>query len=392
MRISRRPSGGRGEYELHGTLLDGTRARNLEGYFITLEFPNGLVIHTRVRMLIQGGKPRLRRLDRAKRYLQVQKQLAAMFIMPDPAREMDALGAGEPVMQEGAYAIEHIDVDDVIRVSNDTIVLRVSRVTYVNQSHLGEEMDLRERGMLLESVWKRRKEFPDDIAALLEEHERMVRSEYVDAETQAVVARLQRIVSERSDDLGIVYSYRGDVLPKLGEALQYQVPKPLVEIADVDPEDILLKKRTMKEWKRWANARGPASARFKQDVRRAYRASCIICGGHYPPTPYNSTPGVDAAHILPWRDTDLDEVFNGLCLCKIHHWAFDEALIRIRYDNGRYISEMPEVVQTEIPAYDPAFSLDKLQEGLGVIPLGRFPSDSQQWPHPDLLEMLAEAF
>ena len=165
-----------------------------------------------------------------------------------------------------------------------------------------------------------------------------------------------------------------------------------MEIENIDPEDIPLKKRIVKEWKRWANARGPASARFKQGVRKAYQATCIICGAHYPPTPYNSAPGVDAAHILSWSDYELDEIFNGLCLCKIHHWAFDEALIKIHFDNGRYISEIPQAARDEILPFDGLFSLDKLQQDLGVIPLKRLPRDRQQWPRPDLLDMLSETY
>src|SRR5262249_31405495 len=140
------------------------------------------------------------------------------------------------------------------------------------------------------------------------------------------------------------------------------------------------------------NARGPASARFKQEVRRAYRATCIICGVHFPPTSYNTTPGIDAAHILPWTDYDLDEVFNGLSLCKTHHWAFDEAIVCIRYDGREYLSEMPNDAETEIISYDPHFSLERLKQDLGPIPVERLPADTQQWPRPDLLEMLVSLY
>ncbi|MGA9997122.1 MAG: HNH endonuclease [Pyrinomonadaceae bacterium] len=386
MRISRRTSGGRGEYELSGSLPSGARTSNLIGYLISLEFPEGLVIHARVRIVRQGGKPRLR-MDGAD--IQIQKQLAAAFMMPDPARQNATLGAGEPVMQDGAYAVEHIEVDSLIRVKPDIAVMRVSRITLLNRSHLGEEENLSQRAVLLQEVWRRRGEFPSEISTLLERHETAVRGGTVTEETQSAVAQIQRIVSERSADLGIVYSERGDVLPKLGEALHYQVPQPLIDVERVDPEDIELKKRAVKEWKRWANARGPASAKFRQQVRDAYQATCIICGAHFPKTPYPSAPGVDAAHILPWSLYELDEVYNGLCLCKLHHWAFDEGIIFIRHDRGRYISEMPREAEQKIKGFDPEFSLDKLEEDLGVIPAGRLPADRQQWPRPQLLEMLA---
>lgn len=390
MRISRRPSGGRGEYELTGTLPSGLRARQLEKHHLTLEFPRGLLIHTRVRMVLQGGKQRLRRIP-GQVDIQIQKQIAAAFMMPSPARENVALGAGEPIMQDGAYAIEHIDIDNVLAVPPNAAVLQVGTITILNRSHQGEEIDLNERVQFLEKVWRSRIEFPDDIAGLLEEHERMVRSQYVDSQTQSLVARLQQAVSERCDDLGIVYSRRGDVLPKLADALNYQLPKPII-IDALDPLDIPLKRRTVKEWKRWANARGPASARFKQSIRTAYRGTCLFCGAHYPATPYNSTPGVDAAYILPWSDNELDEVFNGLCLCKTHHWAFDEEVIRLRFNNGHYVAQIPEEVRNGIISFDIGFTLDKLQHDLGAIPPERLPVNQSQWPNPESLETLAALY
>ena len=55
-----------------------------------------------------------------------------------------------------------------------------------------------------------------------------------------------------------------------------------------------------------------------------------LCGLHLPRTSVNASAGVDAAHILPWADYDLDHVCNGICLCKHHHWAFDEGLLVFR--------------------------------------------------------------
>jgi putative restriction endonuclease len=389
MRISRRTSGGRGEYEISGNLADGLRSADLENFLLSLEFPEGILIHTRVRVVKQGGKLRLRM---AGVDIQVQKQLAAVFMMPDPARQTAALGAGEPVMQEGAYAIEHIEISSVVVIPPETAVLRVNRVIVLNRSQLAHEIDLRERTVMLREVRNRRHEFPDEIAERVEEHELSVRSNFVDYATLRLVADIQRLVSERSADLNIVYSARGDVLSKLTEALHYQVPKPVLLVEEVDPEDIELKKRTVKDWKRWANARGPASAKFKQEVRRAYQSTCFICGAYFPKTSYNTTPGVDAAHIMPWNEYDLDEVFNGLCLCKLHHWAFDEAIVMIRYDGSQYISQIPNDAEQSIMQSDQEFSLDLLAKDVGVIPAERLPKEPRQWPHPELLQLLDASY
>lgn len=386
MRISRRPSGGRGEYELAGTLR-GIRARQLADHYLNLELPGNLLIPTRIRVVEQGGKLRLRMRGAD---IQIQRQITAAFLMPDSQREFGVLGAGEPVILEAAYAVEHIDADSLIVIPPETAVLRVNKIVVANRSHLAEEVDLRERAAMLQETWGRRQEFPDEIASLLQRHETMVRSGTITRAAETIAAQIRTRVFERSDDLGLVYGERGDVLPKLAEALRFQVPKPSIIVDNVDPEDVDLKRRTAKEWKRWANARGPANAKFSRKVKEAYHASCFICGAHYPRTPYNALPGVNAAHILPWSEYDLDEVYNGLCLCKLHHWAFDEAIILIRFSGGHYVSEMPDRAAREISSHAPNFSLGKLSESLGIIPGGRLPLDTQLWPRPQLLEMLAE--
>ncbi|MBI2817665.1 MAG: hypothetical protein HYX72_12070 [Acidobacteria bacterium] len=164
MRISRRPSGGRGEYEISGSLPSGELAGGLENHLLSLEFPGGLLIHTRVRVKKQGGKLRLRRADVD---IQLQKQLAAAFMMPDPARQVSALGAGEPLLQEGAYAVDHIEIESILIPAPKTAVLRVKEITVINRSHLGEVIRLQERAALLQEIWAKRSEFPDDIALQL---------------------------------------------------------------------------------------------------------------------------------------------------------------------------------------------------------------------------------
>jgi len=71
------------------------------------------------------------------------------------------------------------------------------------------------------------------------------------------------------------------------------------------------------------------AATFRRNVREAYRSTCVVCGLRVPGCGPGGNPGVDAAHILPWANFDLDRITNGLCLCKMHHWAFDEGLIAI---------------------------------------------------------------
>jgi predicted restriction endonuclease len=73
--------------------------------------------------------------------------------------------------------------------------------------------------------------------------------------------------------------------------------------------------------------RNPA---FGIGVKRVYDNTCAICGsrlkspeGHYE---------VQGAHIYPKSHNGKDDVRNGICLCRMHHWAFDVGWISISDD------------------------------------------------------------
>lgn len=64
-------------------------------------------------------------------------------------------------------------------------------------------------------------------------------------------------------------------------------------------------------------------SRFRPAVLRAYRNQCAVCGC--------ALKLVDAAHIIPVshpRSTDV--VTNGLALCRLHHGAYDNALLGVQ--------------------------------------------------------------
>lgn len=66
-------------------------------------------------------------------------------------------------------------------------------------------------------------------------------------------------------------------------------------------------------------------ARFRPRVLQAYGNACAVCG--------TALKLVDAAHIIPVSDPrGDDEVTNGLALCRLHHAAYDTALLGVRSD------------------------------------------------------------
>ena len=58
-----------------------------------------------------------------------------------------------------------------------------------------------------------------------------------------------------------------------------------------------------------------------------YNHRCALCGIRML-TPEGHTV-VEAAHIVPWSESQDDKPTNGLCLCRICHWSFDEGLMSV---------------------------------------------------------------
>ncbi|MFQ5560030.1 MAG: HNH endonuclease [Nitrospinota bacterium] len=61
---------------------------------------------------------------------------------------------------------------------------------------------------------------------------------------------------------------------------------------------------------------------FRQAVTEAYDYKCAICGLKIY-SPDSLSWEVEAAHIVPHRAMGKDDIWNGLALCHLHHWAFD---------------------------------------------------------------------
>src|SRR5689334_6385341 len=103
MRISRRPSHGRGEYEVSENYNELT-PRDLIDRVLILDMDGGWRIDSGTRVALQGGKARLRLLQND--YMQLHRQLAAALLMPHPVRSVNAMGSGKPILKSDRYAIE----------------------------------------------------------------------------------------------------------------------------------------------------------------------------------------------------------------------------------------------------------------------------------------------
>jgi putative restriction endonuclease len=89
------------------------------------------------------------------------------------------------------------------------------------------------------------------------------------------------------------------------------------------------RERQMKEQATGERAYRPAARDqgFRRAVTTAYDHRCAFCGIRLL-TPDGHTV-VDAAHIVPWNISHNDDPRNGMALCRLCHWTFDEGLVGI---------------------------------------------------------------
>jgi putative restriction endonuclease len=62
---------------------------------------------------------------------------------------------------------------------------------------------------------------------------------------------------------------------------------------------------------------------FRLSVLEAYAQTCCFCGRDFS---VGDATAMEAAHVIPRGKRGADLVANGLCLCPVHHWAFDRGL------------------------------------------------------------------
>jgi putative restriction endonuclease len=66
---------------------------------------------------------------------------------------------------------------------------------------------------------------------------------------------------------------------------------------------------------------------FRLAIIKNYDKRCALCGVRII-TPEGRSV-VDAAHIVPWSKSKDDSIGNGMALCKLCHWSFDNGLIGV---------------------------------------------------------------
>lgn len=81
---------------------------------------------------------------------------------------------------------------------------------------------------------------------------------------------------------------------------------------------------------------------FRADVLERFRHTCAVCALNCQLAP--TVTAAEAAHIIPRGNRGVDAVENGVCLCRVHHWSFDNGLIGIRDD--RTVIVCPAILES----------------------------------------------
>jgi putative restriction endonuclease len=167
--------------------------------------------------------------------------------------------------------------------------------------------------------------------------------------------KAQEVLMEQSDVNAEAYKYSTELVEK--------AHKPLIS-------DVI----EARKYKTEARNQG-----FRRAVLNAYDHRCTLCGVRIITLEGHSV--VDAAHIIPWSKSKNDDIRNGMALCKLCHWAFDEGVLGVS-DNYNVITSRQIGIDPNVPG-----SLLTLY-GRNIIP----PSERDLWPAQEYLSWHRKEF
>lgn len=98
---------------------------------------------------------------------------------------------------------------------------------------------------------------------------------------------------------------------------------------------------------------------FRRAIVKAYNHRCAICGVRI--LTQDGHTAISAAHIIPWSVSQNDDPQNGLALCGLCHWTFDEGLVTMT--DSFVIRFSPQISKTSnVPGHLLMFESRSLHE------------------------------
>lgn len=347
-------------------------------------FPtNNFVRHTQ-------GKPRVRLLDQRSDY-HIYLLLAAILLLPKPKREIGATPGGKIQIYKDNFSVMSIPFD-VVELASAEIIVSPTHLVLSNSTFDSVRLDVIERLRIVMACWDAASNQSSSLASAVVLHRNAIKNHDV----KAVIGAAERIrLTSIEPDDPLRHITKGLNLPNLDELMWLGVHATETEEAMALGEENLeeLKEAARNRIKVWQQValRGAAGAKFSFDVRQAYNHTCLFTGMRLPKTPATGSSGVDAAHILPWAEYNLNTVSNGICLSKLCHWAFDSGILQLSYDTptSTYRIALSEAALAAESAG--LLKLSCLKDLQGIVSTSLLPKDSSSWPNPSFLKVYNEA-
>ena len=116
---------------------------------------------------------------------------------------------------------------------------------------------------------------------------------------------------------------------------------------------------------------------FRQAVIEAYNCRCAVCGLKLN-SPDSILWEVEAAHIVPNSLKGKDDIWNGVALCHLHHWAFDVGWFTILDDYKIELSSKANNLPNNFGKFDEYELFNKLSsKNVRII----LPESKEIYPH-----------
>ena len=77
---------------------------------------------------------------------------------------------------------------------------------------------------------------------------------------------------------------------------------------------------------------------FRRAIMSIYDYTCAVC--RLKIMTLDNVSVTEAAHIIPFSVSENDDVRNGISLCRLHHWTFDQGLISLSNHYTVIVSEL----------------------------------------------------
>ena len=385
MNIEFRPSSGRGEYELAGK-QGALQPHDLFGVPMWLEILPGVAINARSHCLLESGKPRIRQIQ-TYRNTHPYALIATAMMLPKPRRELH-LTHGNDLLRWEQFVVRTVRIDLVRRA--DGVLVRPVTVRLGNGDEQRLDISFAERMARVVRVWTAGATPTGALADAVRKHAAAFTSATsTQAQLLSAFTALHSALNKPDGDmlplLEAHFGLRAPNAPSVGDISEEIGEEDFAEEVHVDPAEARVER--VRQW-RLAAVRGGSASAFRRKVREAYDSRCMFSGQRLPRTEATSTAGVDAAHILLWSRFDLDATKNGLCLNKQCHWAFDEGLFRLSFDEteNAYVVSIPNPAR--LAAQAAQFDIESFDAIAGCVVRNRLPANEALWPSKQYLAEL----